>query len=117
MKTVILHDGTNSFLKFERKPKDVFEQYKQLVKICREKINLEKFYLMTVIPMKNTSAKMAKNRMYNEFNDSIKTYYEKDPGINILDFNKLIKEIEAKTDNIGRGVDLTDYENSEYNKL
>ena len=37
MKTVILQDGTNSFLKFERKPKDEFEQYKQLVKLCREK--------------------------------------------------------------------------------
>ena len=38
MKTVILQDGTNSFLKFERKPKAVFEQYKQLFKLCREKI-------------------------------------------------------------------------------
>ena len=74
MKTVILQDGTNSFLKFERKPRDVFEQYKQLVKLCREKSNPDKFYLMTVIPMKNTSANMAKIRMYDEFNDLIKTY-------------------------------------------
>ena len=50
MKTVILQDGTNSFFKFERKPKDVFEQYKQLVKLCRDKFNPDKFYLMTVIP-------------------------------------------------------------------
>ena len=117
MKTVILQDGTNSFLKFERKPKDVFEQYKQLVKLCREKINSDKLYLMTVIPIKNTSANMAKNRMYDEFNDVIKTYYENDPDINLLGFNKLIKEIAAKTDNIGREIDLTDYENSEYKKL
>ena len=108
MKTVILQDGTNSFLKLERKPKDVFEQYKQLVK------NTDKFYLMTVIAMKNTRANMAKNRMYHEFNDLIKTYYENDPDINILDFNKVIKEIGAKTDNIGREIDLLDYENSEY---
>ena len=72
---------------------------------------------MTVISMKNTSANMAKNRMYDEFNDLIKTYYENDPDINILDFNKLIKKIGAKTDNIGREIDLTDYENSEYKKL
>ena len=117
MKTVILQDGTNSFLKCERKPKDVIEQYKQLVTLCREKFNPDKFYLITVIPMKNTSANMAKNRIYDEFNDLIKTYYENDPEINILDFNKLIKEIGAKTDNIGREIDLTDYENSEYNKL
>ena len=117
MKTVILQDGTNSFLKFQQKPKDVFEQYKQLVKLCREKFNPDKFYLMTVIPMKNTSANMAKNRMYDEFNDLIKTYYENDPDINILDFNNWIKEIGAKTDNIGREIDLKDYENSEYNKL
>ena len=69
MKTVILQDGTNSFLKFERKPRDVFEQYKQLVKLCQEKFNPDKFYLMTVISMKNTSANSAKNRMYDEFND------------------------------------------------
>ena len=117
MKIVILQDGTNSFLKFERKPRDLFEQHKQLVKLCREKFNPDKFYLMTVIPMKNTSAKWAKNRMYDEFNDLIKTYYENDPDIDILDFNKLIKEIGAKTDKIGRKIDLTDYENSEYNQL
>ena len=52
MKKIILQDGTNSFLNFERKPRDVFEQYKQLVKLCREKINPDKFYLMTVIPMR-----------------------------------------------------------------
>ena len=117
MKTVILQDGTNSLVKFERKPRDVLEQYKQLVKLCREKFNPDKFYLMTVIPLQNTSANMAKNRMYDEFNDFIKTYYENDPDINILDINKWIKEIGAKTDNIGREIDLTDYENSEYNKL
>ena len=72
---------------------------------------------MTVIPMKNTSANMAINRMYDEFNDLIKNYYENETNINILDFNKLIKEIGAKTDIIGREIDLTDYENSEYNKL
>ena len=72
---------------------------------------------MTVIPMKNTSANMAINGMYDEFNDLIKNYYENETNINILDFNKLIKEIGAKTDNIGREIDLTDYENSEYNKL
>ena len=117
MKTIILQDGTNSFLKFERKPKDVFEQYKQLVKLCLEKFNPDKFYLMTVIRMKITSSSMAKNRMYDEFNGLIKTYYENDPDINILDFRKLIKEIGAKTDNIGREIDLTDYLNSEYNKM
>ena len=55
--------------------------------------------------------------MYGEFNDLIKTYYENDPDINILDFNKLFKEIGAKTDNIGREIELTNYENSEHNKL
>ena len=100
MKTVLLQDRTNSFLKFERKPRDVFEHYKQLVKLCREKFNPDIFYLMTVIPMKNASANRAKNRMYDEFNDLIKTYYENDPDINILDFNKLMKEIGAKTENI-----------------
>ena len=40
--------------------------------------------------------------MYDEFNELIKTYYENDPDIKILDLNKLIKEIGAKTDNIGR---------------
>ena len=29
LKTVFLQDATNSFLKFERKPRDVFEQYEQ----------------------------------------------------------------------------------------
>ena len=117
MKTVTLQYGTNSFLKFERKPNDVFEQYKQLVKLCREKFNPDRFYLMTVIPMKNTSANMAKNRMYDEFNDLIKTYYENDPDINILGFNKMIKDIGAKTYSICHEIDLTDYENSEYKKL
>ena len=72
---------------------------------------------MTVIPMKNTSANMAKNRMYDKFIDLIKTYYENDPDIYNLDCNILIKEIGAKTDTIGREIDLTDYENSECNKL
>ena len=36
IKIEILQDGTNSFLKFELKPRDVFEQYKQMVKIYRE---------------------------------------------------------------------------------
>ena len=72
MKTLILQNGTNSFLKFERKPRDVFEQYKQLVKLCREKFYPDQFYLMTVNPMKNTSANMAQNKMYDEFNDLIK---------------------------------------------
>ena len=63
------------------------------------------------------SANMAKTRMYDVFSGIIKTYYENDPDINILDFNKLIKENGAKTDNIGREIDLTDYDNSEYNKL
>ena len=67
--------------------------------------------------MKNTRANMPNNRMYDEFNDLIKTYYENDPDVNIFDFNKWIKEIGAKTDNIGREIDLTDYEKSEYNKL
>ena len=76
MKTVILQGGTNNFLKFEefRKPRDVFEQNKQLVKFYREKFNPEKFYLMTKIPMKDTSANKAKNRMYDEFSDLIRTY-------------------------------------------
>ena len=117
MKTVILQGGTNSFLKFERKPRDVFGQYKKLVKLCGEKFNPEKFYLMTVIPMKNASANMAKNGMYDEFNDLIKTYYENDPDNNILDFYKLIKEIGAKTNNIGLDMDLKDCENSENNQL
>ena len=60
MKTATLQDGTNSFLKFECNPKDVSEQYKKLVKLCREKFNPDKFYLMTLIPMKNTIANMAK---------------------------------------------------------
>ena len=60
MKTVILKDGTNSFLEFKRKPGDVFEQYKQPVNLCREKFNPDKFYLMRVITMKNLSANMAK---------------------------------------------------------
>ena len=69
MKTVILQDGTNGFLYFERKPKDVFEQYKQLVKLCRQKFNPDKFCLMTVIPMKNTSANNAKKGcMMNSMN-------------------------------------------------
>ena len=72
MKTLILQNGTNSFLKFERKPRDVFEQYKQLVKLCREKFYPDKFYLLTVNPMKNTSANMAQNKMYDEFNYLIK---------------------------------------------
>ena len=55
--------------------------------------------------------------MYDEFNDLIKTYKENNTDINILDINKLIKEIGAKTGIIGREIDLTDYENSEYNKL
>ena len=96
MKTVILQDGTNSFLSFERKLRDVFEQYKHLVRLFREKFNQHKFYLMTVIPKKNTSANMANNKMYDEFIDLIKTYYENNPDINILDFNKLIKEIGEK---------------------
>ena len=62
--------------------------------------------MMTVIPMKNTSANMAKNRMYDEFNDLNKTYYKNDPDINILDYSKLIKEIGAKTDNSGREIDF-----------
>ena len=117
MKTAILQDGTNSFLKFERKPRDVFEQCKQLVKLCREKFNADIFHLMTVTPMKNTSANIAKNRMHDEFNDLIKIYYKIHPDINILDFNKLIKEIRTKTDNNEREIDLTDYKNSQYNKL
>ena len=60
---------------------------------------------------------MAKNRIYHEFSDLIKTYYKNDPDINILDFNKVIKEIGEETDNIGREIDLTDYENSEYSQL
>ena len=67
-------------------------------------------------PDENISANMAKNRMYDEFNDLIKTYYGNNLDINILDFNKLIKQIGAKTDNIGHEIDLTNYENSEYNK-
>ena len=51
--------------------------------------------------------------MYDEFNYLIKNNYVNDPDINILDFKKLIKEIGAKTNNIGRGIDLTDYENSD----
>ena len=82
-----------------------------------EKFNPDKFHMKTVIPMKNTSTNMAKNKMYDEFNDLIKTYYENDPDINILDFIKMIKQIGARTDNIGHPIDLTDYENSEYNKL
>ena len=50
---------------------------------------------MIVIPMKNTSANMAKNRIYDEFIELIKTYYKTYPDINIVDFNKLIKEIGA----------------------
>ena len=107
LEAVILQDGTNRFLKFERKPRDVIEQYKQRVELCREKFNADIFYLITVIPMKNTSANMAK-KMYDEFNYLIKTNYVNDPDINILDFKKLIKEIGAKTDNIGRDIDLTD---------
>ena len=115
MKTVILQDGTNSFLEIKRKTGDVFEQCKQLVKLCREKFNIDKFYLMRVVPMKNINANMAKNRMYDEFNDLIKTYCKNDHDINILDFNKMIKVIGAKTNYIDN--DLTDYENGEYNKL
>ena len=96
MKTVILQDGTNSFLSFERKLRDVFEQYKHLVRLLREKFKQDKLYLLTVIPKKNTSANMANNKMHEEFIDLIKTYYENNPDINILDFNKLIKEIGEK---------------------
>ena len=70
--------------------------------VGKNSIIKDKFYLMTVIPMKNTSANMSKNRMYDEFIDLIKTYYENDPDIYNLDCNKLIKEIGAKTDTIGR---------------
>ena len=97
MITVILQDVTNSFLKFERNPRDVFEHYRQLVKLCQEKFNPNKFYLMRVIQLKNTSANMPKNRMYDEFNDLIKTYNENDTDVNIFNFNKWIKEIGAKT--------------------
>ena len=38
MKTVILQVGKKCFLKFERKPRDLFEQYKQLVNSSRRKI-------------------------------------------------------------------------------
>ena len=55
--------------------------------------------------------------MYDEFKDLNKTYYKNDPDINILDYSKLIKEIGAKTDNSGREIALTDYENSAYSKL
>ena len=51
--------------------------------------------------MKNTSANMAKKRIYEEFIELIKTYYKTYPDINIVEFNKLIKEIGAKRDNIG----------------
>ena len=110
-----MQDGANSFLKFERKPQNVFEQYKQLVKLG--KIYSRQISHEDSNPDEKYKLEYGKKKMYDEFNDLIKTYYENDPDINILDFIKMIKQIGARTDNIGHPIDLTDYENSEYNKL
>ena len=40
MHSVVLQDGTNSFLKLDRKPADAFESFKKLVNIYLEKFNL-----------------------------------------------------------------------------
>ena len=95
MHSVVLQDGTNSFLKFDRKPADIFESLKKLVNICLEKFNPDQFVICEVIPMTYLSQNATKNSRIDEFNSMIHNHYgENSNNIKILKLKQMIKIVE-----------------------
>ena len=94
MHSVVLQDGTKSFLKFDRKPADVFESFKKLANICLEKFNLDQFVLCKVIPMTNLSQNATKNGRIDEFNLMIHNHYGRNiDNIMTLKLNQMVKNV------------------------
>ena len=98
MHSVVLQDATNSFLKFDRKPADVFESFKKLVNICLEKFNPDQFVICEVIPLTNLSQNATENGRIDEFNSMIHNHYGGNgDNIKILKLNQMIKMLKTTT--------------------
>ena len=92
LKTFILHNGTNSILKFNKSAGDIFSELNELVIKCNNKFEPDLLLMCEVPPLKNRLANSDKNKMIDEFNELLLEKFDKDSmGFDVLKLNQIIR--------------------------
>ena len=77
LKTLVVQDWTNNVLKHTSKSaQENFEEFKQLVNLCIEKITPERFVLCGIPPLKYLEHNTQKNKIIDNFNSLLHDNYD-----------------------------------------
>ena len=95
---MVLQDWTNNVLKHTSKSAEVnFEEFKQLVNLCIEKIAPETIVLCEIPPLKDLEHNTQKNKIIDNFNSLLHDNYDNVDPFKILPLNDFVKSAAIKT--------------------